>query len=150
MAGEGVSMKIMPRVMDTLTSSIPENGVGQRVHVVDVDERGRPFTKYEIKVDDSRAAPLGPELERVRAEGRKDDPVNHPKHYTRHPSGVECIEITRHMGFNLGNVVKYVWRADLKGDAIEDLKKARWYLDDEIKKREASAEGAAAGRPPPA
>ena len=65
-----------------------------------------------------------------------NDPVNHPAHYTGHPSGIECIEITRHMGFNLGNALKYIWRADHKGNAIEDLKKARWYLDDEIKRRE--------------
>ncbi|WOD19820.1 DUF3310 domain-containing protein [Paraburkholderia kirstenboschensis] len=64
------------------------------------------------------------------------DSVNHPKHYTQHPSGVECIQITEHMGFNLGNAVKYVWRADLKSDAVEDLKKARWYIDREIQKRE--------------
>lgn len=64
------------------------------------------------------------------------DPVNHPKHYTSHPSGVECITVTEHMGFNLGNAVKYIWRADLKADAIEDLKKARWYIDREIAKRE--------------
>lgn len=72
---------------------------------------------------------------------REDDPendlVNHPKHYTSHPSGVECIEITRHMGFNLGNVIKYVWREGLKGESVsvEDLKKAAWYLRDEIEKR---------------
>ena len=64
------------------------------------------------------------------------DPVNHPPHYTAHPSGVECITITEHMGFNLGNAVKYIWRADLKHDAVEDLKKARWYLDREIARRE--------------
>jgi hypothetical protein len=64
------------------------------------------------------------------------DAVNHPPHYTNHPSGIECIQITEHMGFNLGNAVKYVWRADLKNDAIEDLKKAKWYLDREIQKRE--------------
>jgi len=66
------------------------------------------------------------------------DPVNHPKHYTSHPSGVECIEITRHMGYNLGCVYKYLWRVDLKDNPIEDLKKAAWYLDDEIKMREAA------------
>jgi Protein of unknwon function (DUF3310) len=60
------------------------------------------------------------------------DLVNQPPHYTRHPSGVECIQITEHMGFCLGNAVKYIWRADLKHDAIEDLKKARWYIDREI------------------
>ena len=64
------------------------------------------------------------------------DMVNHPPHYTSHPSGVECIAITEHMGFCLGNAVKYIWRADLKGDDIENLKKARWYLDREIAKRE--------------
>jgi hypothetical protein len=65
----------------------------------------------------------------------KHDPVNHPKHYTSHPSGVECIQITRHMGYNLGNVFKYVWRADLKGKDIEDLEKAVFYLKDEIELR---------------
>lgn len=64
------------------------------------------------------------------------DPVNHPPHYTAHPSGVECITITAHMGFCLGNAVKYIWRADLKNDAIEDLKKAAWYIQREIYKRE--------------
>lgn len=63
------------------------------------------------------------------------DLVNHPPHYTGHPSGVECIQITEHMGFNLGNAIKYIWRADLKNDAVEDLKKARWYLDREIARR---------------
>lgn len=64
-----------------------------------------------------------------------EDPVNHPKHYTAHPSGVECIQVTEHMGFCLGNAVKYIWRADLKNDAVEDLKKAVWYLDREIERR---------------
>lgn len=63
------------------------------------------------------------------------DPVNHPAHYTKHPSGIECIQITEHMGFCLGNAVKYIWRADLKNDAIEDLRKAKWYIDREIKRR---------------
>jgi hypothetical protein len=66
----------------------------------------------------------------------KHDAVNNPNHYTQHPSGVECIQITEHMGFNLGNAVKYIWRSDLKGDAIEDLKKARWYIDRELKRRD--------------
>lgn len=71
------------------------------------------------------------------SESEKDpDPVNHPPHYKNHPSGVECITITEHMGFNLGNATKYIWRADLKNDAIEDLKKAAWYIDREIKRRE--------------
>lgn len=64
----------------------------------------------------------------------KHDPVNHPKHYTTHPSGVECITITRHMTFNLGNAIKYIWRCGDKGKPIEDLEKAIWYLQDEIKR----------------
>lgn len=78
----------------------------------------------------------------------KHDPVNHPKHYTEHPSGIECIQITRHMGFNLGNAMKYVWRADLK-NGVEDLKKAVWYLQDEIAKREATAKPEILGTEPP-
>jgi hypothetical protein len=62
------------------------------------------------------------------------DNVNHPRHYTEHPSGVECIQITEHMGFNLGNAVKYIWRADLKGNQVEDLKKAIWYINREIQR----------------
>lgn len=62
------------------------------------------------------------------------DPVNHPKHYTSHPSGIECIDVTRHMNFNRGNAIKYIWRAGEKGPAVEDLKKAIWYLQDEIKR----------------
>ena len=69
-------------------------------------------------------------------EKQTDDPVNHPAHYTKHPSGIECIQVTRWFNFNLGNVIKYVWRAGNKGNALEDLKKARWYLDDEINRRE--------------
>ena len=66
----------------------------------------------------------------------KDDPVNHPKHYTSHPSGIETIEITRWMNFNLGNSIKYIMRSGKKSEdtAIQDLEKAIWYLNDEIKR----------------
>ena len=59
------------------------------------------------------------------------DAIN-PPHYQDHPSGVECIQITEHMNFCLGNAIKYIWRAGLKNNAIEDLRKARWYIDREI------------------
>lgn len=70
----------------------------------------------------------------------KKDNVNHPKHYTSDPSGIECIDVTRHRNFNVGNAIKYLWRAGLKIDAdkssinkqIEDLEKAVWYIVDEI------------------
>lgn len=55
-----------------------------------------------------------------------------PDYYRHHPSGVECIQITEHMSFCLGNAIKYIWRAGAKGNAIDDLKKARWYIDREI------------------
>lgn len=63
-----------------------------------------------------------------------------PQHYKSHPSGVECIEIARHYCFSIGNVFKYIWRAGLKKEEgledidkeIEDLEKARWYLNDRI------------------
>jgi hypothetical protein len=64
--------------------------------------------------------------------------VNHPPHYTTHASGVECIQIAECMGFNLGNALKYIWRCDLKKDAIEDLKKAVWYIEREIKRRDST------------
>lgn len=63
-----------------------------------------------------------------------NDAVNHPKHYNTHPSGVECIQIVEHMNFCLGNAIKYIWRAGEKGDTLEDLKKARWYLNREIER----------------
>lgn len=63
-----------------------------------------------------------------------NDPVNHPKHYTSHPSGIECIQVTEYMNFNLGNAIKYIWRAGDKGNLLEDLLKAQWYLNREIER----------------
>lgn len=66
-----------------------------------------------------------------------EDAVNHPVHYTTHPSGVECIQITEHMNFCRGNAMKYIWRAGEKGsesEEIEDLRKAVWYLAREIER----------------
>jgi hypothetical protein len=63
--------------------------------------------------------------------------VNHPKHYNSHPSGVECITVAEHMNFNLGNAMKYIWRTDHK-NGLEDLKKARWYIDREIQRIKAT------------
>ena len=70
------------------------------------------------------------------------DNVNHPEHYISDPSGIECIQITRHRNFNIGNAIKYLWRAGLKQESskdivdktIEDLEKAIWYINDEINK----------------
>ncbi len=66
------------------------------------------------------------------------DPVNHPTHYTEHPSGIECIQITEHMNFCMGNALKYIWRHSLK-NGLEDLKKAQWYIAREIARLEREA-----------
>ena len=87
--------------------------------MADLEKMGRDIARYMDKKDQA-------------------DPVNHPTHYTSHPSGIECIQVTEHMGFNLGNAIKYLWRADLKADAIEDMKKAVWYIQREIAKRESA------------
>lgn len=63
---------------------------------------------------------------------RSNDSVKKPGYYTSHPSGIECWDVTRHMNFNLGNAVKYIWRCDLKDNPIQDLEKAIEYLQDEI------------------
>ena len=62
------------------------------------------------------------------------DMVNHPSHYTSHPSGIECIDVTQHMNFCLGNAMKYIWRSGMKGSRVEDLQKAIWYLNKEIER----------------
>lgn len=54
--------------------------------------------------------------------------------YTSHPSGIECITIIEYMSFNLGSAVKYIWRSGHRGNTIQDLQKARWYVDREIKR----------------
>jgi hypothetical protein len=74
------------------------------------------------------------------------DQINRPPHYTQHFSGIECIEVVEHMNFNLGNAVKYIWRADLKDDALENLKKAQWYIAREVERRESAARRAAYAR----
>jgi hypothetical protein len=66
------------------------------------------------------------------------DAINHPPHYTH--ASIEPIDVIEswQLGFHLGNAVKYIARCELKGRPIEDLEKARWYLDREIARRKAS------------
>lgn len=83
-------------------------------------------------------------MKKIEGEGIKPsikyDNVNHPEWYTKHPSGIECIEVTRHYCFSVGNAIKYLWRAGLKREEgledkekeIEDLRKAIWYINDRI------------------
>lgn len=67
---------------------------------------------------------------------RIQDLVHHPKHYIQHPSGIEAIEITEGFNFCVGNAIKYLWRAGLKDDTIQDLRKAIWYIEREIQRRQ--------------
>lgn len=70
------------------------------------------------------------------------DNVNHPPHYNNSAAKcecgrrVECIDVTRHLSFNIGNAIKYLWRCELKDNTLEDLKKAIWYIQDEIAQKE--------------
>ena len=64
--------------------------------------------------------------------------VNHPAHYNEHPSGIECIDIVQHFEFNIGNAIKYLWRAGLKSTSTykTDLEKAKTYIEFELKRLE--------------
>lgn len=62
--------------------------------------------------------------------------VDHPKHYNQVPGGIECIDVVEHFNFNRGNAIKYIWRAGDKGDIVEDLQKALWYIQREIERVE--------------
>lgn len=108
-------------IMDTLTNEVGNHITFSYISSVEF------FTYFEY---------VGAKVE--------EDNVNHPKHYCSHPSNIECITITRHYPFSIGNAIKYLWRAGLKKDAsledkqkeIEDLKKAIWYINDRINQLE--------------
>lgn len=73
----------------------------------------------------------------LKMQSLKEDVVNHPSHYTSHPSGIECIQVTEHMSFCIGNAIKYLWRCGLKysDKDVEDMRKAVWYINREITRR---------------
>jgi len=81
-------------------------------------------------------------MDKIRSNKIMTDNIKHPKHYTSHPSGIECIEITKHMNFCIGNAIKYLWRAGLKNDTVEDLGKAIKYIEFEIARRKRNDEQA--------
>lgn len=68
----------------------------------------------------------------IEKKNKVEDMVNSPPHYTK--GGIETIDFieAKELSYNLGNVVKYITRSDHKGNKVEDLMKARWYLDREI------------------
>lgn len=95
---------------------------------VDYDPTGNAFRKYWETED-----------ELTLVETPEADPVEHPAHY-QHPSGIEVIDITKHETFVRGNIIKYVLRAPYKGTELQDLKKAKQYLEWEIERLEASGD----------
>lgn len=124
---------------------LQHNGIilGKEGDIVDVSLPTRSITNYKTGFYATYASDKG--LEKAISDSLipyvENDNVNHPGHYTSHPSGIECIEITRHYCFSIGNAIKYLWRAGLKKELgfedkqkeIEDLEKAKWYIDDRIK-----------------
>lgn len=119
-------------------SELVDEKLGRYEMYADVDE-GDDFTKFTVSKEDMKfIMDKLCEIKQSKEETKplKDDPVNHPKHYTSHPSGIETIEITRWMNFNLGNSIKYILRSGKKSEdtAIQDLEKAVWYINDEIKR----------------
>lgn len=103
---------------------------------VDIEEFFWPGGEFESNLE-SKKSGLSERGGIFRGMTTPTDPVNHPKHYNIHPSGIECIQVTEHMSFNLGNAVKYIWRAGIKNsDHKEDLQKALWYIQREIKRLE--------------
>ena len=116
------------------TRPLPSPALRRPIPVRDILPTEAPtedLTALAIPPAEASAAPAQP----------APDYVNHPPHYTAHPSGVECITITRHMNFNRGNAIKYIWRAGDKGNEIEDLRKAAWYIADEIARLEKLRDG---------
>ena len=99
--------------------------------------------RYTDELPEGSLLPLCPTGCGQRMHYAEHSSTNHPKHYTSHPSGIECIQIAEHFPFCVGQVIKYVWRAGLKDitceGEVEDLKKARWYLDREIQRLEKRA-----------
>lgn len=106
-------------------------------------DKGHEDGIYWVSVNSAKATEViedGKHVATALIDARKRDDVNHPAHYTSHPSGVECIQITEHYNFCIGNAIKYLWRNGLKGEAgkndkqkqIEDLEKAIWYINREI------------------
>lgn len=119
-------------------ASREQYGVIERLETSD---RG-DATKYEFLLDDgTHFATIDSNLEPERPAVPDSDPINHPSHYADGWSnGAEVIDITENLNFNRGNAVKYLARAGVKDPTheIEDLKKARWYVERELNRLKAS------------
>jgi transposase len=125
MLRQGVKAKEIAEKLGTSTSYVyvVRNKVKNSDPEVKSKKEDKPISSYEIHLKNSLAQ-------------ARLDMVNHPPHYTA--GGIETIDFieAKQLGYNLGNVVKYVSRSTLKGDQLENLKKAQWYLNREIKQLE--------------
>jgi hypothetical protein len=115
-----------------------ENSIWKAIRAKEASDDQLVFAKAGAKIGDILQIRL-PQDYTVKT----TDSINHPPHYTDHPSKVECITITEWMNFNLGNAVKYIWRfashpdpVNTKAGTLDDLRKAKWYLEREIKRIE--------------
>lgn len=135
LTGEVVSAKVKSFVSDTWNG---DNFQGRYVGLIYKD----PSSEYAGELVEEDEV-----LEKMRDDEQTavfHDAVEHPQHYTSDPSGVECIQITRHRNFNVGNAIKYLWRNGLKESVgreskdkqVEDLRKAIFYIEDEIERLE--------------
>jgi len=95
---------------------------------------GRNKTRMQASFDREPPTPESISVLRIKTEEPKADNVNHPPHYKT--GGIETIDFieAKELGYHLGNVIKYVTRAKHKGNELEDLKKAQWYLERAIMK----------------
>ena len=101
-------------------------------HKSKIKTKDKPLSSYERLLKDSLAQARG-EQPRIRMQASPSaDMVNQPPHYTA--GGIETIDFieAKKLNYNLGNVIKYITRSDLKGDKLENLEKAQWYLNREI------------------
>ena len=139
---QGETMKILIKEAEELYKHIDK----AQVHLINArlnnDEEDKKLAISEIETAMCNAMQLLKCFIDRKDKEQKSDSVNHPSHYNSHPSGIECIEIARHHNFNIGNSIKYLWRAGLKSEEgmedtdkqIEDVNKAIWYIQDEIKR----------------
>lgn len=127
------------------TCHCARHGIGPHWHSL---LEGCPREPVELLEDDAPTPPLLRSIERFESgpervqSGSECDPVNSPSHYTWLP-GVEVIDITEQLNFCMGNAIKYILRADRKGKPLEDLAKARWYIDRELDRRTREQQDAA-------
>lgn len=160
-AGDALPLSPREQERQKLSSYMAEKGVDARLRMIDflVDFGGLTFEAASVRctnrplvdirkwTDDSINHPA-PDFEVDRHVLQNEnfkivyggDEVNHPPHYNQHPSGIECIQVTEHMCFNLGNAIKYIWRADLKGNSDQDIEKAIWFLKREQGRRKSLRE----------